>query len=123
MHGFVESLDEVFETCRVFVAPLQSGAGIKGKVLDAISYGVPTVLSPIAAEGINVTDGTSIILASTTTDWSKAILALYDDSKKWHSLSNNALNQARSNYSFERGCSLMSKPLEYLGFFSGHREF
>lgn len=122
MHGFVENLDEVFETCRVFVAPLQSGAGIKGKVLDAISYGVPTVLSPIAAEGIDVSDGTSVMIARTTTHWCEAILALYNDPKQWQTLSNNALTQARKNYSFEHGYTLMGKPLQYLGFFSGRRE-
>ncbi len=122
MHGFVESLDEVFETCRVFVAPLQSGAGIKGKVLDAMSYGVPSVLSPIAAEGIDVSDGTSVMLTKTPTHWSEAILAIYDDPKQWNTFSNNALILARNNYSFARGYSLMSKPLEYLGLFSGRRE-
>lgn len=122
MYGFVESLDEVFETCRVFVAPLQSGAGIKGKVLDAISYGVPTVLSPIAAEGINVSDGSSVMLARTPAQWSEAILALYDDPKQWYEFSANALTLARNDYSFESGFQLMGKPLEYLGFFSGRRE-
>jgi len=57
IEGFAETLDEVFDTCRVFVAPLLSGAGIKGKVLDSIAYAVPSVLSPVAAEATRPSSG------------------------------------------------------------------
>src|SRR5260221_14224791 len=61
IEGHVANLGEVFDTCRVFVAPLLAGAGIKGKVLDALSYGVPCVVSPIAAEGTGIRDGSEAI--------------------------------------------------------------
>ncbi|WP_245217729.1 glycosyltransferase family 4 protein, partial [Rheinheimera maricola] len=51
MVGFAENLDDVFYAHRVFVAPLLSGAGIKGKVLEAMAYQTPTVLTDTAAEG------------------------------------------------------------------------
>ncbi len=55
--GFVENLDDVFLNHRLFIAPLLSGAGIKGKVLESAAYGTPSVLSPIAAEstGLSIT--------------------------------------------------------------------
>jgi hypothetical protein len=119
VEGYVETLDEVFEKCRVFVVPLLSGAGIKGKVLEAMSWGVPSVLSPVAAEATGLTNGISAMIAEEPEEWVEAILDLYDDEKKWQLLSDNALTVARNNYSFEHGRKLMGKALGYLGFYSG----
>ncbi|WP_018953862.1 glycosyltransferase [Thioalkalivibrio sulfidiphilus] len=118
LKGYVESLDDVFETCRVFVAPLISGAGIKGKVLESMSYGVPSVLSPIATESTGLTNGLSAMIADSPDEWVKKILALYNDKDKWSEISGNALRLAQDNYSFEHGWGLMGKALGYLGFFS-----
>jgi glycosyltransferase involved in cell wall biosynthesis len=119
VEGYVESLDDVFEKCRVFVAPLLSGAGIKGKVLESMSYGVPSVLSPVAAEATGLSNGISALIAETPEEWVDAIITLYEDKQKWQAMSENALVLARSNYSFEHGWKLMGKALAFLGFYSG----
>lgn len=119
LEGYVESLDAVFETCRLFVAPVLSGAGIKGKVLEAMAYGVPSVLSPIAAEATGLSNGISTLIAETPEEWADAIAKLYDDPKQWAALSGNALTLASSNYSFETGWKLMGKALAHLGFYGG----
>lgn len=117
IEGYVESLDDVFENCRVFVAPLLSGAGIKGKVLDAMSYSVPSVLSPIAAEGTGVTHGSTGMIASDSQAWVNSISHLYRDESAWNALANNLEHLVRSNFSFEGGVDQMKKPLRYLGIF------
>ncbi|MEW6133627.1 MAG: glycosyltransferase [Pseudomonadota bacterium] len=119
VEGYVESLDDVFEKCRVFIAPLLSGAGIKGKVLEAMSWGVPSVLSPVAAEATGLTNKISAMIAEEPEEWVDAILELYEDEKKWQFMSGNALTIARNNYSFEHGHKLMGKALGYLGFYAG----
>jgi glycosyltransferase involved in cell wall biosynthesis len=53
--GFAETLDGVYHDHRVFIAPLLSGAGIKGKVLESMAYNLPTVLTNVAAEGTGLT--------------------------------------------------------------------
>ncbi|MBX0301331.1 glycosyltransferase [Cryobacterium sp. 1639] len=50
--GFVDDLDGLYASSAVLAAPLQQGAGVKFKVLEAIARGVPTALTSIAAEGI-----------------------------------------------------------------------
>jgi len=119
VEGFVESLDDVFENCRIFVAPLLSGAGIKGKVLESMSYGVPSVLTPVAAEATGLSNGISAVIAETPEEWADAIVDLYENKKKWQVISENALTLARNNYSFQHGWKLMGKALAHLGFFSG----
>ena len=54
LHGFVESSKEFIAMNGIFVAPLLSGSGVKMKVLEAMSLGVPCVLSSKAAEGLTL---------------------------------------------------------------------
>ena len=116
--GHVEDLESIFEQHRIFVAPLFSGAGIKGKVLDAISWGTPTVLSPIAMEATGLVNGISALLAESENEWVEAILKLYSNESLWDKLTKNSLELAVTAYSFENARQQFSKPLNYLGFFS-----
>ncbi|UFS73440.1 glycosyltransferase [Tardiphaga sp. 37S4] len=47
------ALDELYRSCRVAVAPLRFGAGVKGKVIEALSRGLPLVTTSIGAQGIS----------------------------------------------------------------------
>ncbi len=50
--GFAEDVNEVMKNARVCVAPLQFGAGLKGKLIDAMQNGTPCVTTNIGAEGM-----------------------------------------------------------------------
>lgn len=117
--GFVEDVADAYDRHMVFVAPLLSGAGIKGKVLSALAHGIPCVLSPLAAEGIGLVDGRDCLIARTSTDWEDAILRLYDNSTLWQKLSENGRELARSRFSFEKGRDMMQAALEEVDLF-GH---
>ncbi|ARN77003.1 hypothetical protein BST97_02745 [Nonlabens spongiae] len=52
VHGYAESIEQAFAGKRVLLAPLRFGAGIKGKIFDAMHYGVPVCTTQIGAEGI-----------------------------------------------------------------------
>ncbi|KAA9152265.1 glycosyltransferase family 4 protein [Microbacterium lushaniae] len=54
--GFVPSLDPYYASARVFVAPVLTGAGVKFKTVDALVRGLPTVATPVGAEGIERED-------------------------------------------------------------------
>jgi O-antigen biosynthesis protein len=53
--GFVsdEELAAYYRHCRVAVAPLRFGAGLKGKVIEAMRFGLPVVTTPIGLQGLN----------------------------------------------------------------------
>ncbi|WP_369993949.1 glycosyltransferase family 4 protein [Winogradskyella sp.] len=50
--GFAEDVNEIMQKARVCIAPLRFGAGLKGKLIDAMQNGTPCVMSNIAAEGM-----------------------------------------------------------------------
>lgn len=115
LEGFVENLDDVFESARVMVAPLLSGAGIKGKVLEAMSAGIPQVLTPVAAEATGLSHGVSAMIVEDPQAWVDAIAELYEVEERWQQVSNNALALARTNYGFDTGIKGMAKALESIG--------
>jgi O-antigen biosynthesis protein len=50
--GFAENVNSVMQNAKVCLAPLRFGAGLKGKLIDAMLNGTPCVMSSIAAEGM-----------------------------------------------------------------------
>ena len=50
--GFVDDVNQVMKAAKVCLAPLQFGAGLKGKLIDAMKNGTPCGMSTIAAEGL-----------------------------------------------------------------------
>lgn len=103
MVGFAETLDGVFHDHRVFVAPLLSGAGIKGKVLESMAYNLPTVLTEVAAEGTGLTHGISTLIAQEPQEWVDAIIKLYDDQALWSKFAENSQLLVDAKYSHENG--------------------
>jgi GT2 family glycosyltransferase/glycosyltransferase involved in cell wall biosynthesis len=116
--GYVENVREAYDRARVFVAPLLSGAGVKGKVVGAMAHGVPCVLSPVAAEGIGVRHGHDCLIAETAPEWVAAVLSLHEDEALWRRIASNAREHIRQSYSFERGRRLMRRALEAVGVFA-----
>ncbi|WP_242119338.1 glycosyltransferase family 4 protein [Aestuariivivens sediminicola] len=50
--GFIEDFSHVMKNTRVALVPLSYGAGLKGKIVDAMINGTPNIMTPIAAEGM-----------------------------------------------------------------------
>lgn len=113
--GYVPTLTEHLGRARVFVAPLLAGAGLKGKVIDAISHGTPCVLSSVAAEGTGLTDGIDCLIANTPEEWADRVFRLYMDEAMWNRFSANALNLARTRYSFDEGKAVLRSTLAAVG--------
>lgn len=90
VHGFVENIDPMLTSARVFVAPLRYGAGVKGKIGQAIEYGIPIVSTAVGGEGMHLEDGVSYLNAELDQDFANAVLRLYTDRSLWLKLQGNA---------------------------------
>ena len=85
--GWVRDVDPVFAATRVFVAPLRFGAGIKGKIGQALAHGVPVVTTSIGAEGLGLVDGEHALIADTPEAFAAAVVRLYRNPALWQRLS------------------------------------
>ncbi|MEK9654786.1 MAG: glycosyltransferase family 4 protein, partial [Halieaceae bacterium] len=89
MLGFVEDLSPYYEECALSIAPLRYGAGVKGKVNQALSFGLPVVGTPIALEGMGLIDGEHVLMASEPEAFASAMVEAHSDEAVWHKLSRN----------------------------------
>ncbi len=97
--GYRPDLDALLGACRLTVAPLRFGAGLKGKIVSSLAAGVPCVASPMAAEGMALIDGEHVCLASTPSEFAAAIVDVHEDADLWERLSRGGLLLARETYS------------------------
>jgi GT2 family glycosyltransferase len=97
--GYVPDIEPLFARGRVFVAPMRFGAGMKGKVGDALSYGLPVVVTTVGAEGMSLRDGEEALLADTAEEFAAAVVRLYRDEGLWQRLSANARAHVERNFS------------------------
>lgn len=111
-HGFAEDLADVYDRHRVFIAPLRSGAGIKGKVLGALARGVPCVLSPVAAEGTGLRSGYDCLIAEDPSMWADHIVSLLTKDDLWMKLSTNGRDFVKESFSVQRGQQTMRKAFQ-----------
>ena len=91
--GFVEDVKPFFNQAKVFVAPLRYGAGMKGKIGQSMSLGLPVVTTPIGAEGMKVRNGRDALIGDEAGDIAEKVVNLYNDQSSWEDLSASGLRQ------------------------------
>jgi GT2 family glycosyltransferase/ubiquinone/menaquinone biosynthesis C-methylase UbiE/glycosyltransferase involved in cell wall biosynthesis len=99
--GYLPDISVYFDRCRVFVAPLRYGAGVKGKLLTSFCYGVPAVATEIACEGMRLAHEKNVLIGKNPSEFADYVVALYTDHGLWKQLSENGLNLVEQHYSFE----------------------
>ena len=82
--GRAETVEEVFSKTRVLLAPIPFGAGIKGKLLESMRYGLPNITSFIGAEGMNGNMEWNGFIADNDEDFVEKAAELYTDENLWY---------------------------------------
>lgn len=99
--GFVPDVAPFMDSCRLAVAPLRYGAGVKGKVNMSMSYGQPVVATPIAIEGMHAEPGRDVLIAETAEEFAGQVLRAYRDRELWYTLSAGGLANVERHFGFE----------------------
>ena len=89
--GFVEDVTSYFDLAKVFISPLRYGAGMKGKIGQSMSLGLPVVTTSIGAEGLFIINGKNAVIADEPFEIANAIVTLIKDKDKWSHLSNEGM--------------------------------
>jgi hypothetical protein len=96
--GHAASVDQVLQKHKVLLAPLRYGAGLKGKLFDAMKNGIPSVMTPIAAEGMFSNQHLPGMITDKFTDFSNAAVSLYADAENWNQYQKNGFIQLQDGY-------------------------
>lgn len=111
--GFVteEELRKLYDQCRLTAVPLRYGAGVKGKVIEALYYGLPVVTTSVGAEGIP--DAEQVMkIADTPEAFSGEVLKLYDAPETLSRMSEEAQTYIRNHNSVKAAWEVIRKDFE-----------
>jgi glycosyltransferase involved in cell wall biosynthesis len=87
--GYVPEIGALLASCRIMVAPLRFGAGIKGKIGEAMAAGLPVVTTTIGAEGFGLTHLVNVLIADDALAFAHAAAELYSTKEFWESIAEN----------------------------------
>lgn len=99
--GYVKDIDPLFASARVFVAPLQYGAGLKGKICESLAYGLPVVTTTIGAEGMRLKDHEHALIADDPCDFAARVVELYQNEALWASLSEVGRRHVDTHFGYD----------------------
>jgi glycosyltransferase involved in cell wall biosynthesis len=108
--GWVENKERAFKNARICLAPLNFGAGLKGKLVDAMLFGTPSVTTSIGAEGINDELPWPGYIKDDFNELIDKAIELYQNEKLWLKKQQNGIRIINTNFSKKKfGVKLNSK--------------
>ena len=110
--GFVEDANEVVENAKVVLAPLNYGAGIKGKLTEAMLCGTPSVTTTIGVEGMAGNFPWNGFVADDFSDFALKAVELYTNKPVWEQAQLNGIDIINSIYSKEKNAPLFFSKIE-----------
>lgn len=81
--GFTEDLKLTFSKARINLAPLRFGAGLKGKLIDAMQFGTPSITTTVGAEGMQADLPWNGAITDNPVEFANKAVVLYSDKKEW----------------------------------------
>ena len=100
-HGYVESLQPFLDDCRLAVAPLRYGAGVKGKVNMSMAHGQPMVVTSVAGEGLFAEHEREFLIAEDAESFAREVVRLYQDEALWNKLSDASIKNVETHFSVQ----------------------
>ena len=111
--GFVseEELSELYRTCRLVVVPLRYGAGVKGKVVEAIYNGAPIVTTSVGSEGIPGVEDV-LLVEDQPEAFADTVVKTYSDTEKLAELSKKTQSYIRDHFSIDAAWEVIREDFE-----------
>ena len=98
--GEVENIQAELSKSIIYVCPLRFGAGLKNKILEASSAGLPIVCTEISVNGIDLKNSEHLLISKNDQKFANNIVTLFYDNDLRNRLANNSLNQLKNIYSW-----------------------
>ncbi|QKJ64953.1 glycosyltransferase [Flavobacterium sp. M31R6] len=93
--------NEVVQNARIVLAPLRFGAGIKGKLIEAMQCGTPSVTTTIGAESMQGNLPWNGFVTDDADEFTQTAIQLYQDKKLWKTAQQNGIAIINQRYSRE----------------------
>lgn len=110
--GFIEDVGKYFSQCLCLVVPLLLGAGIKVKILEAMSAGVPVLTNEIGIEGIYANDGVHYLHCTTKEEYAMKIQLLSENKINGYDLGLQAQAFIHKNFDIQKSADELVNYIE-----------
>lgn len=102
MLGFVDSLPSIISTDTLFLCPILFGSGIKTKVLDAMSFGIPVITTHLGVEGIEGANHKDYFVEDDPVKMGQSVIKLWQDRELAWTIGQNGKRLVEDNYSYHK---------------------
>ena len=99
--GRAESVETVFSQAKVLLAPIPFGAGIKGKLLESMQFGLPNVTSAVGAEAMHGNHDWNGFITDNETEFVEKAVLLYQDENLWQKSQENGYKIVENRFKKE----------------------
>jgi GT2 family glycosyltransferase len=96
--GYVPDVEPLFRNSRLMVVPLRYGAGVKGKLGESLSFGLPVVTTSSGAEGFGLTGGVEALIADEPREFAAAVVRAYEREDLWQRLSDHGYRHVETYF-------------------------
>jgi glycosyltransferase involved in cell wall biosynthesis len=108
--GYVPDLKPLLHGSDISIAPLRYGGGIKGKISEAMAYGLPVVTTSVGTEGFGLSAGENVLVGDTPRAFADGVVRLIRDRRLYDKLRKEAWTFVNERYSV----SAVSKQIQDL---------
>ncbi len=112
VRGWVNDANEVMQNARVCLAPLRFGAGQKGKLLEAMQNGTPSITTAIGAEGMCFNEPWGGHVTTSDAEFIEKAVLLYNNEQAWEIAQQNGFHILNTHFSFKKYASVFINRLE-----------
>jgi len=112
--GRAENAHTVISKSKVLLAPLQFGAGLKGKLVEAMQNGTPSVTTTIGAEGMHAELPWNGFVSDDPIDFANKTVELYSTKATWKKAQQNGVKIINQVYDKEKLSAPLSERIKYL---------
>ncbi len=99
--GYVDDLVPFIKSSALMVVPVLAGGGMRVRILEALSRGIPVVTTPVGLEGIDAVDQRDVLVADSPEAFAAGVIALLQDPDARIRLSMNGRKLAESRYDWK----------------------
>jgi glycosyltransferase involved in cell wall biosynthesis len=112
--GRATDLPKTIQNAKICLAPIRFGAGLKGKLLEAMQYGTPSVTTRVGAEAMASNLAWSGTITDDVADFVAAAVTLYTDEIKWQEAQQNGLKISNTIYDIAKYEVVFGAKINYL---------
>jgi glycosyltransferase involved in cell wall biosynthesis len=113
--GFVSDLNALLDSADLAIMPIATGGGVRMKMIDYMSRGVPTIATSTAMEGIDYSDRREVVIAKTDEDFAERIMELVKNHQLAEEIGQNARDYAVRHFALVQTERTMFDMLDKLG--------